>query len=297
MREIAFTRIIGIDYSGEGTPVDRLGRLAVYRVEDHGLPHRVLPRLEDGEGENTKNWTRKKIAHWLVEQLQEEDKPTLVGIDHAFSFPMRYFERYPQAQESWDSFLNDFRKYWPTCEDNAQVSATKMRSGKKRCGCSEWKRLTDESTPTAKSVFDFDAKQGNVAYSTHAGIPWLWYIREKLRVSKEQVQFWPFDCWKVCEGYSVVAEVYPALWKGLFGPRPADMTRDQYDAYIVAAWLSWASQKGLLGHYFSPDLCPKELTKAKTEGWILGSLGLNRLGVGKDVRACLSSTGLGARQG
>ena len=285
MRERAFSRIIGIDYSGEGTPVKRLQGLAVYRVESHGLPQRVLPRLEDGERENVKNWTRKKMAHWLVEQLKEEDKPTLVGIDHAFSFPMPYFERYPQAKGGWDSFLNDFRQYWPTCEDNAQVGATKMKSGKKRCGSSEWKRLTDESTPTAKSVFDFDVNQGNVAYSTHAGIPWLWYIREELRRSEARVHFWPFDGWKVCEDYSVVAEVYPALWKVLFGPRPTSMTGDQYDAYIVAAWLSWANRKGVLGHYFSPDLPPEECAKAKTEGWILGSLGLNLLDVGKAVRA------------
>lgn len=285
MKERAFSRIIGIDYSGADTPLKKLQSLAVYRVEDHDPPHRVLPRLEGGEGKNVRNWTRKKIAHWLVEQLKKKDKPTLVGIDHAFSFPMRYFEKYPHAQEGWDSFLNDFRKYWPTCGDKAQVGATKMKSGKKRCGSSEWKRLTDESTPTAKSVFDFDVKQGNVAYSTHAGIPWLWYIREELRKSEARVHFWPFDGWKVCENYSVVAEVYPALWKGLFGPLSTDMTKDQYDAYIVAAWLSWADQKGLLGHYFSPDLCPNELTKAKTEGWILGSLGLNRLGVGEEVRA------------
>ena len=31
------------------------------------------------------------VAEWLVEQLGE-DTSTLVGIDHGFSFPLRYFE-------------------------------------------------------------------------------------------------------------------------------------------------------------------------------------------------------------
>ena len=36
-----------------------------------------------------KYWTRRGIAEWLVEKLSE-DAPTLVGIDHGFSFPLRY---------------------------------------------------------------------------------------------------------------------------------------------------------------------------------------------------------------
>ena len=38
-----------------------------------------------------KYWTPQGIAEWLVERLAE-DAPTLVGIDHGFSFPLRYFE-------------------------------------------------------------------------------------------------------------------------------------------------------------------------------------------------------------
>jgi hypothetical protein len=38
-----------------------------------------------------KYWTRRGIAEWLGKKLAE-DVPTLVGIDHGFSFPLRYFE-------------------------------------------------------------------------------------------------------------------------------------------------------------------------------------------------------------
>jgi len=37
------------------------------------------------------------MAEWLVERLSE-DRLTMVGIDHAFSFPLRYFETYHLLQ-------------------------------------------------------------------------------------------------------------------------------------------------------------------------------------------------------
>lgn len=52
-------------------------------------------------------------------------------------------------------------------------------------------------------MFQFDV-QGQVANSTHAGIPWLRYIREQCR---ERVHFWPFDGWEIPAGHSVLAEV------------------------------------------------------------------------------------------
>ncbi len=39
-----------------------------------------------------KYWTRRGIAEWLGEQIAQ-DIPTLVGIDHAFSFPMQRLAR------------------------------------------------------------------------------------------------------------------------------------------------------------------------------------------------------------
>jgi hypothetical protein len=49
--------------------------------------------------------------------------------------------------------------------------------------------VTELRARTAKSVFHFDV-QGSVAKSTHAGIPWLRYIRQH---AKAPVHFWPFD--------------------------------------------------------------------------------------------------------
>jgi len=54
-----------------------------------------------------KHWTRKLIAEWLVERLSETAL-TLAGIDHGFSFPLRYFEKYKQPRD-WPSFMDDFQ--------------------------------------------------------------------------------------------------------------------------------------------------------------------------------------------
>ena len=101
MANRAFVRTIGIDYSGEATPKTRLGGLAVYRADGNAPPQEVTL-----EGPSSKRWTRKEIAEWLVDQLREEGDPTLVGIDHAFSFPICYFERYNLRQQDWDYFLH-----------------------------------------------------------------------------------------------------------------------------------------------------------------------------------------------
>lgn len=48
-------------------------------------------------------WTRRGLAGWLREEL-DRDIPTIVGIDHAFSFPLAYFEKY-RLSSNWEDFL------------------------------------------------------------------------------------------------------------------------------------------------------------------------------------------------
>ena len=84
----AFARYIGIDYSGAQTPTASLSGLRVYMAEGDALPVEVSPPAS-----RRKYWSRRSIAEWLAERLAEQ-VPTLVGIDHGFSFPLRYFEAY-----------------------------------------------------------------------------------------------------------------------------------------------------------------------------------------------------------
>ena len=124
----------------------------------------------------------------------------MVGIDHGFSFPFRYFEVH-RLPPSWPAFLDDFQRHWPTDEDHMYVDFVRdghRGNGAARLGDPRWRRLTEKRTGTAKSVFHFDVP-GSVAKSTHSGLPWLRYLRSEVG---HRVHFWPFDGWAIPAGRS-----------------------------------------------------------------------------------------------
>lgn len=253
-----FERHVCVDYSGAKTPTESLRGLRVYAA-DWVMPPREVPPPPSPR----KYWTRRGLAEWLVAQLAG-GKPTLVGIDHGFSFPLAYFEKNRLAHD-WPKFLDDFQKHWPT-DGDTNVSAVRRGKGAKRKGDPSWLRLTERWTAGAKSVFQFGVP-GQVAPSTHTGLPWLRFIRERCG---DRVHFWPFDGWKIPAGRSVLAEVYPSLWTRRFAAE--DRNGDQHAAFSVAAWLRRADADGSLPGYFHPALEPKERKQAEIEGWILGVL-------------------------
>jgi len=257
----AFERYIGIDYSGAQTPASSLKGLCVFAADRLTTPQECEPPPSP-----RKYWTRRGIAEWLIERLSE-GTPTLVGIDHGFSFPLQYFEQNGLPHD-WPSFLDDFRRHWPTDEDiyvdfvrDGSIGNAAARSGNPR-----WRRVTELRARTATSAFHFNV-QGSVAKSTRAGIPWLLYIRQH---AKDRVHFWPFDGWSVPPDCSVVAEVYPALWSKTFPS--AGRTPDQQDAFAIAKWLQRADRDGSLEKFFCPEIEPHERKKTEIEGWILGVL-------------------------
>ena len=203
----AFERYIGIDYSGAETCHSSLKGLRVYMADHSNESQEVTPARSPRW-----YWTRKAIAHWLVERLSEPPA-TVVGIDQGFSFPLRYFEKYGLPRD-WPTFLDDFQKHWPTDEDNTYVDFVREGAcgdAAARRGNSRWRRIT-EIRAGARSVFHFDVP-GSVAKATHAGIPWLRFLRKRVG---DRVHFWPFDGWRVPPGKSAVVEVYPALWSHSF---------------------------------------------------------------------------------
>ena len=256
-----FRSYIGIDYSGAATPTSSLKGLRIYMTEEDGEPCEVLPPPSP-----RMYWTRRGTAEWLIEQLRR-DRPTLVGIDHAFSFPLAYFQSHCLPL-SWEVFLEDFCRHWPTHGDRMTIDQLrKAPSGLagQRQGDRRWRRLSERQSRSAKSVFHFDV-QGQVAKSTHAGIPWLRRIRQELG---GKVHFWPFDGWDIPASRSAIVEVYPRLWSGQFSHRDG-WTTDQHDAYCVAAWLSRADRMGQLTPLLQPSLTEAERRIAQVEGWILG---------------------------
>ncbi len=255
-----FKRYIGIDYSGAETPTSSLKGLRVYMATPGTLPVEVEPPPSP-----KKYWTRRGIGEWLVEGLS---KPlaTLVGIDHGFSFPISYFEKYG-LPHNWFDFLDDFQQHWPTDEDNIYVDFVRygdVGNGKARTGNSRWRRITELHAHTAKSVFQFDV-QGSVAKSTHSGLPWLNYLHRKLG---NKVHFWPFDGWDIPVGRSVIVEIYPSLWSRSFSRESRNA--DQHDAYSVSEWMRRTDLEGRLMGFFVPPLKSTDRKIAEIEGWILG---------------------------
>lgn len=94
-------RTIGIDYSGAQTAEASLRKLRAYETRNYGPAVEVLPPPSP-----RKYWTRHGLAESLIVEL-DGIIPTVVGIDHAFSFPIRYFERHGLAPD-WGAFLEDF---------------------------------------------------------------------------------------------------------------------------------------------------------------------------------------------
>lgn len=257
-----YDRFIGIDYSGAKTPLSRNAALQVYLCRSGQHPQ--LVPSPSSTGKSRRNWCRREIAAWLVDQARQ-NTPFIAGIDHGFSFPLSYFNRY--RLRCWDQFLVDFAQHWPTDQDDINVDMLRRRdegAESKRKGENNEFRLTETWSSSAKSVFQFDV-QGSVAKSTHAGIPWLRRLRKDLG---DRLHFWPFDGWNPAEGKSVVAEIYPSIFRNRY-PRQ-DRTCDQQDAYSVARWLSETSERGFLDRYFDPPLTDRERKIAALEGWILG---------------------------
>lgn len=204
-----------------------------------------------------KYWTRRGTVEWLTELLSE-DQPTLVGIDHSFSFPLNYF-RENHLLLDWTAFLDDFQAHWPT--DQYTIYVQFVRDGvcgnaTARSGDRHWRRLTEVRTG-AKSVFHFDV-QGSVAKSTHA-------------ISASRSLAGSISCRSTAgtsQGQSVVAEVYPALWNRSF-PRDGRDAHQQ-DAYSIAAWMRRVDGDGSLSGFFDPHLTHDAQKTAEIEGWILG---------------------------
>jgi hypothetical protein len=246
-----FDQYVGVRYSGRKGPSERLDDLLVFAAREDHEAWRELNR-SDAEG----RWSRQELAAWLLAKLSEESR-VVVALDHAFSFPQTYMHR--NNLESWDVFLRDFESHFPT----HQVSVKELLPGLRRLGEEDEQRLTGRWTAFPRSVFQFDL-QDNAARATHAGIPWLSYLRR----AGERVHFWPFDGFALPDGKSAVVEARPARLKYRYGREGLD--RQEHEAFAIAAWLQDRDRLDLLRPYFTPPLSESEQERARIEGWILG---------------------------
>ncbi|HEX2252887.1 MAG TPA: hypothetical protein VHQ65_06450 [Thermoanaerobaculia bacterium] len=247
-----FDRYIGVRYSGRKGPAERVQRLKVFEAMGEEPPYAVAnDQDEDGR------WSRRELAEWLLGRLGDRESPTVVGLDHAFSFPRGYMEQH--GLRSWKGFLDHFQTTFPTHE----ISVRELIPGNPRTHDPDEHRLTADWTASPRSLFNFDL-QDSPAKSAFAGLPWLPYLRR----AGEHVHVWPFDGWEVPPGAAVVAEVRPARLRHRY-PQEG-LAEEEHSAYAIAAWLQDRDRLGLLRPYFSPPLSPEERERAALEGWILG---------------------------
>ena len=251
---MTFDTHIGIDYSGAGTVDTRLPGLRVFVAARGSPPERRTP-----EKLNVVNWTRREIHGFCADAILG-GQPVIIGIDHAFGFPICYSRRHHIL--NWDAFLDHLVHHWPTTTDTIKSCRARNPPG----GDPTELRLCEKWTSGAKSVFRFDCN-GSVAHSTRAGISWLHQLRH-CPATRDRLHWWPFDGFNVPEGKSVVAEVYPSLFRNRY-PRDG-RTSDEQDAYATARWLAEMDRRRLLPLYFRPPLSNHESDAAKLEGWILG---------------------------
>lgn len=247
-----FQRYVGVRYSGRKGPTDQIRWLRVFSAsEDHE------PYQEWNERSPEGRWSRQELAEWLLELITGET-PVIVGLDHAFSFPQSYMDRH--NLKSWPEFLQDFEQHWPT----NRLSVRELLPGNVRTGDPDERRLTGRWAGTPRGgVFRFELQDG-LAKATHAGIPWLDYLRR----AGDRAHFWPFDGFEVPAKRSVVAEVRSA---NLLQRYPQEgLSREEHEAFAICAWLQDRDRLGLLGGYFTPPLSGGEKGQAMAEGWILG---------------------------
>jgi|GEM_PF-659609 len=242
---------IGIDYSGAGAPDEPQAGIRVFVSRRGGVPEEMRP----GTG---RGWDRAGLHAWL-RRVVDAGAPFVIGIDHALGLPAAWVRGH--RLRDWDAVLAFAAQRWPA--DRLPVRAVRARSPFPPVA--EGYRLCDRWAGTAKSLFHFDVP-GSVAASTAAGLPWIFRLRQECG---RRLHFWPFDGWVPAAGKTVIAEVYPSMWRRRFAV-PEGLTPDQRDAWTVAAWLQWAAVGGRMERYWEPPLDAVESAQARLEGWILG---------------------------
>lgn len=252
---LAFDLVVGVDYSGAKTADTHLPGLQVFKATPGQEPKSVASASVKSA---RRYWTRREVAEYLFD-LVSGGQRVLVGIDHAFSFPEFYYKQF--QLRSWDEFLRDFIKQFPLHEPGVGNPGKNVRVGDDKRKAF---RLCENWTSSAKGVFEFGIP-GQVAASTHTGIPWLHYLRTRC---KGHVHFWPFDGWNPLGGNSLVVEVYPSILRNRFDFE--GRTIDEQDAYAVTRWLGCLVERGDLVRYLDPPLTKAERKRAMLEGWILG---------------------------
>ena len=159
-----FQQYIGVRYSGRKGPGDRVAQLRVFSA--HG-DHEPYP--EGNPADENGHWSRRELAEWLA------DEGGRGGCGHRGHRPCILVpaELYgPQRAEELGRVPGRLRG--PLA--HGPLLRRELLPGNPRTGDPDEHRLTGRWTAFPHSVFDWDL-QDSRARSTHAGLPWLEYVR------------------------------------------------------------------------------------------------------------------------
>lgn len=261
-----FEHYIGIDYSGKGSPRQKHTAIQIYESRADALPVRAA-----GQASWSREGTYRFLANRLEEQRAGRRGAMIVGMDHGLSFPLSYFEEttpVKPAFHDWMAFMHHFDAIWGGVKERpvSSIAAPTLPYG------NPWElRLTEKFTSSAKSVLNLNPTLISVAFSTHAGLPWLYELRRRYA---DVLHVWPFDGLVPVGGRSVIAEAYPSLFYNRYEYPPELTKRDEKDAYAVSLWLREQDAGGVLQRYMNlPTLTASQREAVvPLEGWILGVL-------------------------
>ncbi|GGD81320.1 hypothetical protein [Paenibacillus nasutitermitis] len=261
-----FDYYVGIDYSGKASPRQKHTSIQIFEADERGEPRRAL---------GSRSWSRQGCYAYLAGLLREQREgrrgTMIAGMDHGFSFPLSYFRGelpHKPALYSWLDFLQHFDQHWGEAREKP-VSA--ISSPMLPYPNPTELRLTEKFTSSAKSVLHLNPTLISVAFSTHAGLPWIYDLRREF---SDVVHIWPYDGLSPPSQMSVIAEVYPSLLYNRYSYPGELAKRDERDAYAISMWLQEQDRTGGLHQYMRlATLTPQQISEVvPLEGWILGVL-------------------------
>ncbi|MEW4368726.1 hypothetical protein [Paenibacillus kandeliae] len=296
-----FDAYIGIDYSGADKPNAPIKGLAVAAAygEEEGLPlsAHVLGEVKERTAQSgtpipvtpsnahspfstssvsnpsakSGLWSRRRIYEWLRHELLHSEKRMLIGLDFGLSYPLSQLERLQLPD--WDTFLRWSYITWKT-----DVLTMKQSKEQAEYINSTDKRLVErEFIPSTKSVTDLDrisGMQGAVSYSTHTGLPWIYWLR-RWQKRGMKVHFWPYDGLHIPDDYHVITEAYPSLYRRRMMEEQwsEGLSEHERDAMYIARWMQSRDLEQTLAPYLElPTLSEQEKQLTLREGWVLGCL-------------------------
>lgn len=246
-----FRRFVGIDWSGASG--DALHGIQVAEIETGWSSPRLVRPL------GGRSWSRRAVMEYI---LNAGDKPTLFGIDFAFSIPWNDSEdlfslnSLTDARSLWElvdvqcRHASDFYAgpIWLATDSPFRPYIYHHASGHRGERYSrERKRQVDRLAGDAISVYHMVGPQ--VGAGSFAGMRMLHAMSEAAgRARVRAVAIWPFE--PIEQAAHAVVEIYPSLFY-----RQAGVRRPRRNELRTARFDSLARALGFYGFSHEADLC------------------------------------------